>query len=38
LLFMILIVLTPLPSKYALLLLLPLIWEAWKFVRLKTLA
>ncbi|PHE53925.1 J domain-containing protein [Bacillus pseudomycoides] len=38
LLFMILIVLTPLPSKYALLLLLPLIWEAWKFVRLKTFA
>ncbi|MDM5153675.1 tetratricopeptide repeat protein [Bacillus sp. DX1.1] len=38
LLFMILIVLTPLPSKYALLLLFPLIWEAWKFVRLKTLA
>ncbi|HDR7600163.1 J domain-containing protein [Bacillus mycoides] len=38
LIFMILIVLTPLPSKYALLLLLPLIWEAWKFVRLKTLA
>ena len=36
--FMILIVLTPLPSKYALLLLIPLIWEAWKFVRLKTFA
>ena len=35
---MILIVLTPLPSKYALLLLLPLIWEVWKFVRLKSLA
>lgn len=36
--FMLLIVSTPLPSKYALLLLLPLIWEAWKFVRLKTFA